>query len=82
MAKNNITERDFEPLPEMTSENANEVKVCEPLYSIDELAAAARTKFNTAPEVVKTALRMAGRAKATQPETAKIVKAFLEREVK
>lgn len=82
MAKNNNTERNFEPLPEITPENVNEVKICEPLYTADELAATARTQFNTAPEVVKTALKMAGKTKATQPEAFKIVKAFLEREVK
>lgn len=82
MAKNNNTERDFEPLPDITPESANAVKVCEPLYSVEELAAAARTQFGTAPEVVKTAFKIAGKAKATQPEAAKIVKAFLEREVK
>lgn len=82
MAKNNSTERDFEPLPEITPENVSDAKICEPLYTADELAAAARTQFNTAPEVVKTALKMAGKTKATQPEAVKIVKAFLEREVK
>lgn len=82
MAKNNNTERDFEPLPEITPENVNNVKTNEPLYIADELAAVARTQFHAAPEVVKTALKMAGKAKATKPETARIVKAFLEREVK
>lgn len=82
MAKNGNTARDFEPLPEITPENINKVKICEPLYTADELAVIARTRFKTTPEVVKTALKMAGKAKATQPETLNIVKAFLERKVK
>lgn len=76
------TKRDYAPLPEITGENANEVKTAEPLYTAAELSAAARDKFGTSPEVVETALKSANKAKATLNEAAAIVKAFLEREVR
>lgn len=77
-----VEERDYEPLPEITAENVNKAKMAEPLYTAAELSAAARTKFGTSPEVVTTALKSANKEKSTLSETAAIVKAFLEREVK
>lgn len=88
MAKSNIpstvenNDHEYAPLPEITPENVNKVKVAEPIYTAAELSAAARSKFGTAPEVVKTALVMAGKAKATLSEAEAIVKAFMEREVR
>lgn len=75
------TQREFEPLPEITDENINDVKTCEPLYDSEELAAAAREKFNTSPEAVRTALKMANKSKATLTEAKNTVSAFLKKEV-
>ena len=52
------------------------------VYSVDELAGAARKVFNVQPEIVRTALKMTGKTKATIEETNDIVKKFLSREVK
>jgi hypothetical protein len=57
-------------------------KQAEPVYSADEWAAASRAKFNTPPEVVRAALKLAGKAEATAKEAESAVKAFLTREVK
>ncbi len=52
------------------------------LYTANELAAAARSKFGTTPEVVLAALKTAGKEKAALDDAAAIVKAFLAKEVK
>lgn len=54
----------------------------EPLYSLEELEEAAQTRFHTMPEVVYTALKLEGLKAATISNTEKLVKEFLEREVK
>ncbi|MGO5158667.1 MULTISPECIES: hypothetical protein [unclassified Bilifractor] len=54
----------------------------EPLYSLEELEEAAKTRFHTMPEVVYTALKLEGLKAATISNTEKLVKEFLEREVK
>lgn len=88
MAKTNIsatdgeTERDYAPLPVITADNITDIKSAEPIYTVSELSAAARTKFGTLPEVVAAAFKAAGKEKATLNEAAAVVKAFLEREVK
>ena len=51
-------------------------------YKAAELAAQARHLFNTTPEVVSVALRVAGRKTATVAEAQAIVGEFLEKEVK
>lgn len=51
-------------------------------YTADELANAARTKFNTSYEVVKAALADAGRERAGVEETKELIKTFLKRKVR
>lgn len=53
-----------------------------PAYRVNELAAKARQIFGTTPEIVTVALNSAGKETATIDETKKVVKAFLESEVK
>ncbi len=53
----------------------------ETAYKAAELAAQARPMFGTTQEVVKAALRAAGKDAATVAEAKTIVKEFLEREV-
>ena len=50
-------------------------------YSANDLANAAREQFKVPPEVVKVALKLAGKEKATAEETRQIVKEFMERKV-
>ena len=51
-------------------------------YSAAELAKAARERFDVPPEVVLAALKLAEVDKASIPETERIVRAFMKREVK
>ena len=51
------------------------------IYAAEELAGAARRVFHTTPEIVKTALKRAGKTKATIEETKNIVSKFLSKEV-
>lgn len=64
-----------------SSEQAAEAAVEESLYTMEELAAAAKAVFHTNSDIVTAALRMAGVKKATQKEAAKIVEAFRKKEV-
>lgn len=57
-----------------------QVQVQEPVYSRDELIAAA-SSFGVKPEVVAGALRLAGKDSMTRAEAEKAIKAFLERKV-
>ena len=56
-------------------------KRIEPLYSVAELANAARSRFGTTPEVVTVALKTAGKDKATVAETKLLIKALIGRKV-
>lgn len=51
-------------------------------YKASELASKAYQVFGTTPEVVAVALKTAGKKTATVDDAKKIVKEFLEREVK
>ena len=51
-------------------------------YSIKDFAGQAKRMFGTTPEAVTAALRLAGKEAATIEEAKKIVKEFLEKEVK
>lgn len=53
----------------------------ESLYTVDELAAAAKEVFHASPDVVKAALRLNGVQKTTRKEAARIVEAFRKMEV-
>ena len=53
----------------------------EPVYSIDDLAVAAREQFKTTPEVVKAALKTAEVESATLPQAKSIVEKFMKRRV-
>lgn len=52
------------------------------VYSADELAVASKKVFGTSPEIVKAALKQAGKTKVTLEEAKSIVKVFLSKEVK
>ncbi len=63
------------------SEKAVKNKSDEPLYSVSDLARASKV-FNTTPYVVATAMKLAGKTQATQSEALKIIKDFVNKEVK
>ena len=54
----------------------------ESLYTAEELAKSARTRFRCAPEVVRAALKTANKDRASLSQATQIVKNFLERKVK
>jgi hypothetical protein len=56
-------------------------KAVETSYSAADLTTAARARFNVPPEVVKAALKQAGKTKATLTEAKSIIKCFMERKV-
>lgn len=55
-------------------------KIQDPVYSRDELIAAA-SAFGVKPEVVAGALRLAGKDVMTKTEAEKAIRTFLERKV-
>lgn len=57
-------------------------KAAESVYSVTDLAGAARTRFKVPPEVVTAALKMASKNRATPAEAQRIIKDFMKREVK
>ncbi|EMT38131.1 hypothetical protein TthWC1_2368 [Thermoanaerobacter thermohydrosulfuricus WC1] len=57
---------------------AEQVQEQEPVYSRDELIAAA-SSFGVKPEVVAGALRLTGKDNLTKTEAEKAIKTFLER---
>lgn len=59
-----------------------EVKINEPVYSIEELIMAAEATFKVKPEVVAAAMKLAGLKEATKDQAAAIIKKFIEKEVK
>lgn len=61
---------------------ASKVKPAETVYSASELASVARSRFDVLPEVVTTALKVAGKTEATFSQTQTLIKNFLKREVK
>lgn len=82
-----MTNKSKQAEPEKETPKAEPVRVLkapdeEPLYSLEELEEAAQTRFHTMPEVVYTALKLEGLKAATISNTEKLVKEFLEREVK
>lgn len=54
----------------------------EATYTVNEFAAVAASVFDSKPDIVKAALRLAGKERATKSEAIDIVKKFREREVK
>lgn|GEM_PF-1653318 len=60
--------------------SVEQVQEQEPVYSRDELIAAA-SSFGVRSEVVAGALRLAGKDSMTRAEAEKAIKAFLERKV-
>ncbi len=63
------------------SEKAVKNKSDEPLYSVSDLAKAAKI-FNATSDVVIAAMKLAGKSQATQEEASKIIKDFINKEVK
>jgi len=57
-------------------------KPVESVYNASEFTSAARVKFNTSPDIVAAAFKVAGKTEATLTEAQKIVQEFLKREVK
>ena len=64
-----------------TTEVATEKK-SESMYTVAELATAAHSVFGVMPECVTAALMCAGKDKATISEAKKIIKNFMDKEVK
>lgn len=64
-----------------TSSTDTAAATAESLYTVDELAAAAKDVFHTSPDIVKAALRLNGVQKTTQREAARMVEAFRKMEV-
>jgi hypothetical protein len=64
------------------AEAKGKAKPPESRYSAAELASAARARFDVPPEVVLTALKLAGVSKTSIAEAEKIIRAFMERKVK
>lgn len=64
-----------------TSSTDTAVTTAESLYTVDELAAAAKDVFHTSPDIVKAALRLNGVQKTTQREAARMVEEFRKMEV-
>lgn len=65
----------------MSSTETAATAAVESLYTVDELAAAAKEVFHASPDVVKAALRLNGVQKTTRKEAARIVEAFRKMEV-
>lgn len=65
-----------------TENKVQEKAPYESKYNIDELAAAAKTAFNTSAIMVKAALKTAGKTEYTMDEAKKIVDEFKNKEVK
>lgn len=57
-------------------------KPAAPKYTAAELAQASKKVFNTSPDIVTAALRMAGVESATIAEAAEVIKKFANKEVK
>ncbi len=64
-----------------TSKEAIKNKPVEVLYSVSDLAKAAKI-FNATSDVVIAAMKLAGKSQATQEEASKIIKDFINKEVK
>ena len=67
--------------PDYKMAKEEESHMAEAAYPISELAAKARPLFGTTPEIVTTALKVAGKESASLEEAQKIVRAFLDKEV-
>lgn len=69
-----------------TKKNTSEVIVSEPadepVYTLEELVAAAEKVFGVKPELAAAALKLAGIKEATKAEAEEIIKKFSVREVK
>jgi len=68
----------------VSTEPASATKKANPetVYGVSELSAAARTRFSVPPELVMTAMKLAGKDKATIAEAERLIKEFKERKVR
>lgn len=68
----------------MAEKIKNAEKQAEPEYTVEEFTAASATVFGDAvsPDIVKTALRLAGVTKTTKSAAIKIVNDFKRKEIK
>lgn len=63
------------------TKTVSEPLIQEPLYSVSDLAKAAKL-FNTTSDVVITAMKLADKKEATEAEASKIINKFINKEVK
>lgn len=66
----------------ITGKNGMQHKGSGSMYSVGEFSAGAKALFGVAPELVEAALKNAGVARCTKEKAEKIVKSFVNREVK
>jgi len=81
----NVPEAPQEAIPVIRSPQPARRAAAQPaetLYSAAELAGAARARLGVSPDVVWTALRLAGKKKASLTEAKRLVKECLERKVR
>lgn len=65
-----------------TGKNGMQHKGSDSMYSIGEFKTGAKALFGVAPELVEAALKNAGVTRCTKEKAEKIVKSFVNREVK
>lgn len=66
----------------VTGRNGMQHKGSDSSYTIEEFKAGAKALFGVAPELVDAALKNAGITRCTKEKAEKIVKSFVNREVK
>lgn len=65
-----------------TAQDAEIRNEAESVYSVDELADAARDMFGTSPDIVRAALRMADMTESTVSAAKELVEKFRHKEVR
>lgn len=81
MARESKSIKDAEPVEKQAEQKPKSRASCEAVYPVNELAANAKTLFNTRRECVEAALKAAGKIECTVSEAKGIVEKFLKREV-
>lgn len=76
-----VTEAKTEAKPEAAEKAKKKEAIVESVYEAEELAKAHKV-FNTSYEIVATALKLAGKDKATVTEAKEIIEKFKTKEVK
>lgn len=71
-----------ETVASVTGKNGIQHKGSDSMYSVEEFSAGAKALFGVEPELVEAALKNAGVTRCTKEKAEKIVKSFVNREVK